>query len=103
MSDIGSKLGALRKAKGMSMEALALEAEVSRMTVQRIEAGADMRLFTLQEILRVLGAEVMLVPTALRADIEALIRSQGLLLTPEVNVRRTATVVALHSRGRHAL
>jgi hypothetical protein len=51
------------------------------MTVQRIEsASIDPRLSTVQEMARVLGMELMLVPLAIRHELEAFVRSGGRLL-----------------------
>ncbi len=51
-----------RKAAGLSQEALAKAAGLSRMTVQRIESGAiDPRLSTLAEMARVLGLQLVAV------------------------------------------
>jgi transcriptional regulator with XRE-family HTH domain len=78
---ITSELKAARMAALLSQEALAQRAGLSRMTVQRIEAGQiDPRLSTLQEMFRALGLELMPVPTALRPQLEDFVRSGGRLL-----------------------
>ncbi|MEO3692768.1 helix-turn-helix transcriptional regulator [Roseateles paludis] len=91
--ELGEQLSLLRKAAGLSMEALASQAGVSRMTVQRIEAGADVRLQTLQDLLRVLGLELMLVPTALRPELQSFIQGQGKLIGQPVGVEAPPSAV----------
>jgi transcriptional regulator with XRE-family HTH domain len=66
-----------RKAQGITQAALASRAGLSRMTVQRTEAGLDPRLSTLQEMARAMGLELMLVPRVLRSEVEGFVRSGG--------------------------
>ena len=75
------ELSAARKARPMTQADLAHAAGLSRMTVQRTEAQEiDPRLSTVLEMARVLGMDLMLVPTALRPELEAFVRSGGRLL-----------------------
>ena len=54
---------------------------LSRMTVQRTEAGKiDPRLSTLLVLARALDMDLMLVPTSLRSDLENFVRSGGQFL-----------------------
>lgn len=69
-----------RKAASLTQDGLAQRAGVSRMTVSRIEAGMDPRLSTLQELARAMGMELMLVPRALRPEVEGFLRSGGRML-----------------------
>lgn len=70
-----------RKAAGMTQAELAAAGGLSRMTVQRIESEEiDPRWSTLQEMARALGLEPMLVPAALRDEVEAFLRSSGRML-----------------------
>ena len=81
MNSIGEQLQVLRKEAGIrSMEELAKRAGVSRMTIQRIEAGEDVRLQTLQDVLRALGMELMVVPTVLRPALTDFVQAQGKLM-----------------------
>ena len=81
MSFLIQELEAVRKAKDMSQEKLAISAGLSRMTVQRIEAGQiDPRLSSVSAIAKTLGMDVMLVPTALRPELESFVRSGGRFL-----------------------
>ena len=81
MSFLIQELEAARKAHDMSQEQLALGAGLSRMTVQRTEAGQiDPRLSSITAIAKTLGMEVMLVPTALRPELESFVRSGGRFL-----------------------
>ena len=81
MSFLIQELEAARKAHDMSQEQLALGAGLSRMTVQRMEAGQiDPRLSSVAAIAKTLGMDVMLVPTALRPELESFVRSGGRFL-----------------------
>ena len=81
MSILIQELEAARKAHDMSQEQLALGAGLSRMTVQRMEAGQiDPRLSSVAAIAKTLGMDVMLVPTALRPELESFVRSGGRFL-----------------------
>ena len=73
-SDLTTSLAHTRKAQQLTQAELAESAGLSRMTVQRLESGGlDPRLSTLHELARVLGLELVAVPTALRASVQALI------------------------------
>src|SRR4051812_22636715 len=81
MSQVIQELESARKAGSLSQEALATQAGLSRMTVQRIESGQiDPRLSPLLEMARVLGLELMPVPAALRPQLEDFVRAGGRLL-----------------------
>ncbi|MBB5213421.1 helix-turn-helix transcriptional regulator [Parapusillimonas granuli] len=81
MSNIHRELEAARKHAALTQEELAAQAGLSRMTIQRLESGKlDPRFSTLQEIARVLGLDIMLVPASLRKELEAFVRSGGRLL-----------------------
>ena len=81
MNKILDELHHARKAAGLTHEVLAQHAGLSRMTVQRTEAGKiDPRLSTLLEMARTLGLDLMLVPKALRPDLEDFVRSGGRFL-----------------------
>ena len=81
MSKILDELQSARKAAGFTHDALAQRSGVSRMTVQRTEAGKiDPRLSTLLVLARSLGMEVMLVPKVLRPELEDFVRSGGRFL-----------------------
>ncbi|MFM9924096.1 helix-turn-helix domain-containing protein [Variovorax sp. H27-G14] len=81
MIQLIAELENARKAGGLTQEALATRAGLSRMTVQRIEGGQiDPRLSSLLEMARMLGLELMTVPAALRPQLEDFVRSGGRLL-----------------------
>ena len=81
MSFLIEQLEAARKAADMSQEQLAARAGLSRMTVQRTEAGQiDPRFSSVAAIAKTLGMDVMLVPTALRPELESFVRSGGRFL-----------------------
>jgi DNA-binding XRE family transcriptional regulator len=81
MSNILDELQHARKASGLTHEMLAKRSGLSRMTVQRTEAGKiDPRLSTVLLLARTLGMDVMLVPKSLRPDLEDFVRSGGRFL-----------------------
>ncbi|MBB3119793.1 helix-turn-helix domain-containing protein [Pseudoduganella violacea] len=94
MSNALSELTNARKAFGLTHDALAQRAGVSRMTVQRTEAGKiDPRLSTLQVLARALGMDLMLVPKALRPDLEDFIRSGGRFLGQPSGIGAPASLI----------
>ena len=81
MSFLIKELEAARKAADMSQAQLASHSGLSRMTVQRTEAGQiDPRLSSVASIAKTLGMDVMLVPTLLRPELESFVRSGGRFL-----------------------
>ena len=75
------ELEAARKAADLTQEQLATRSGLSRMTVQRTEAGQiDPRLSSVAAIAKTLGMDVMLVPTDLRPELESFVRSGGRFL-----------------------
>lgn len=81
MSNVLDELANARKVVRLTHETLAQRAGVSRMTVQRTEAGKiDPRLSTMQVLARALGMDLMLVPKALRPELEDFVRSGGRFL-----------------------
>lgn len=94
MSKLLKELEALRRALGLSHEALAQRAGLSRMTVQRTEAGKiDPRLSTLLVLARALGMDLMLVPTALRPELLEFARSGGRFLGQPAGVGAPPSLV----------
>ena len=56
LTRLGSHIGKVRRAKGYSMDRLALEADLSRATMSRLEKGSvDPQAFTLESIAKTLG------------------------------------------------
>ena len=81
MINVTRELEAARKAAGLSQEELADRAGLSRMTVQRTESGQiDPRVSSLLVMAQALGLDLMLVPLALRPELEAFVRSGGRFL-----------------------
>jgi transcriptional regulator with XRE-family HTH domain len=81
MSNLNEDLERARKAAGLSQDDLAERAGLSRMTVQRTESGQiDPRVSSLLVMARALGLDVMLVPLALRPELESFVRSGGRFL-----------------------
>lgn len=71
----------LREARGarkLSQAEVAEAAGLSRMTVQKLEAGSvDARVSTLVELVRALGLELTLVPRELAPAVETFVRAGG--------------------------
>ncbi|WP_423596137.1 helix-turn-helix transcriptional regulator [Roseateles sp. MS654] len=80
MNHIAQMLARSRKSRGLTHQQLAERAGVSRMTVQRMEAGEDVRLHTLLDVLRVLDLDLVMVPEMLRAEVEQFIQAGGRIL-----------------------
>lgn len=79
-SSIVEDLSNARKAMRLTQAELAQRCGVNRMTVGRIEAGVDPQLSTVQELARVMGMDLMLVPRELRTEVEGFVRSGGRLV-----------------------
>ena len=78
----------------MTLEALAEKTGVNRMTVQRVETGvSDVRLQTLQDLLRALGLELLVVPAALRAQVEQFLQSEGRVLGQPAGAEAPPSIV----------
>lgn len=74
-SELITTLALTRKTVRMTQAELAERAGLSRMAVQRTETGdVDPRFSTLQEMARVLGMELIAVPTALLPQVQALLQ-----------------------------
>ena len=84
----------VRQDQKLSQAAVAERAGLSRMAVQKMESGAsDPRLSTLIVLARALGMELMLVPSALRQDLEAFARSGGRTLGQPAGVDAPASII----------
>jgi transcriptional regulator with XRE-family HTH domain len=99
ISIIIEEFEAARKALHLTQAELAARSGVNRMTVGRIEAGYDPRLSTLQELARAMGMDLMLVPKALRPEIEGFVRSGGKLVAQPAGTGAPKSVVDLLAVG----
>jgi transcriptional regulator with XRE-family HTH domain len=88
-------LEAVRQQAGLTQADLAQAAGVNRMTVSRIEAGFDPRLSTLYELIRALDMDVLLVPKALKQEVQGFIQSGGRLLGQAPGIDAPKSVVQL--------
>ena len=78
MSNLIQQLEAMRKAANVAQDDLAADADLSRMTVQRAEAGQiDPRLSSVLAIAKTLNVELMLVPAVLKDWLKSFVRSRG--------------------------
>lgn len=93
-------LAIARKAGKLTQAELAERAGLSRMTVQRTEGGdLDPRYSTLAEMARVLGMDIIAVPSSLRPSLEAFIQSGGKFLGQPAGVDAPPSVVDSLSRA----
>ena len=94
MSKLVQELVEARHAAHVSQEELAKKGALSRMTVQRTEAGTiDPRLSTLMTMAKSLGMDLMLVPSVLRHDLENFVRAGGKFLGQPVSVDAPPSIV----------
>lgn len=92
-TSIVQELENTRKASRLTQAELAQRSGVNRMTVGRIESGLDPRLSTVQELARAMGMDIMLVPKALRPEIEGFVRSGGRLIAQPPGVGAPKSIV----------
>jgi len=94
MSKLVEELSQARRAAHLSQGELAKRGALSRMTVQRTEAGTiDPRLSTLTTMARSLGMDIMLVPSALRQDLENFVRAGGKFLGQSTGIDAPPSIV----------
>lgn len=94
MSILADQLAVARRAAGITQQELATKSGVSRMTVQRVEAGViDPHVDTLLAIARVLGLEPLFVPASLRAEVINYIQSGGKVLGQQPGLGAPLSIV----------
>lgn len=99
-NDLITSLTLARKAAQLTQAQLAERAGLSRMTVQRLEGGdLDPRYSTLTEMARVLGMDLIAVPSSLRPSLQAFIQAGGKFLGQPEGVDAPPSVVDGLSRG----
>ncbi len=90
-----------RRAAGLSQEELADRAGLSRMTVQKLEAGSiDPRVSTLMVLARALGLELALVPAELKPAVEDFLRSGGRVVAQPAGIGAPPSIVDVIARDR---
>ncbi|MDO8300372.1 helix-turn-helix transcriptional regulator [Lacisediminimonas sp.] len=90
-----------RRSARLSQQELADKAALSRMAVQKIEAGTtDPRLSTLLALTRSLGMEIMLVPASTAMEVESFIRSGGKMLGQRAGISAPVSIVDDLLEGR---
>lgn len=99
-NDLIPSLALARKAAKITQAELAERAGLSRMTVQRTEGGdLDPRYSTLMEMARVLGMDIIAVPSALRPSLQAFIQAGGKFLGQPEGVDAPPSIIDHLSRG----
>ncbi|WNO03981.1 helix-turn-helix transcriptional regulator [Rhodoferax mekongensis] len=84
----------VRTAQGLTQAELGERTGVARKTIVRIESGeTDPRLSTIEAVARVMGMELVMVPKALRHELEAFIQSGGRALAQPVGADAPRSVV----------
>jgi transcriptional regulator with XRE-family HTH domain len=97
--DTAEALKSARVAARLSQSDLAARAGLSRMTVQKIEAGAiDPRLSTLLVLMRAVGLDLLLVPTAIRPAVDDFLRSGGRVVGQPAGTAAPASIVDVLTR-----
>jgi transcriptional regulator with XRE-family HTH domain len=98
-ADLITTLAAARKAQHITQAQLAESAGLSRMTVQRTEGGdLDPRYSTLAEMARMLGLDIIAVPSSLRPSLQTFIQSGGKFLGQPEGVDAPPSVIDSLSR-----
>lgn len=99
MSFFPEALRDARRAAGLSQGELAARSGLSRMTVQKLEAGAiDPRLSTVEVLLRALGLSLALVPSELEPAVEEFVRGGGRVVGQPPGVSAPASIVDVLAR-----
>jgi transcriptional regulator with XRE-family HTH domain len=94
MSKFLASFAKARRAASLTQQQLAERAGLARMAVQKLEAGSvDPKLSTLEVAARSLGMELMLVPAALRPELEAFVQSGGKLVGQPAGVAGPKSIV----------
>lgn len=104
MKRLVESLASARKARGWSQARLAERTMLSRTTVQKAETGiANPRLSTLESMARAMEMEFMVVPSALREELEMFIRAGGKWLGHPPGVSAPLSIVdeILNGEGSH--
>jgi transcriptional regulator with XRE-family HTH domain len=92
--DPRSALRDARRSTGLTQGELAERAGLSRMTVQKIEAGAiDPRLSTLAVLVRALGLDLVLVPGPLAPAVEDFVRAGGRMVGQPAGIGAPPSIV----------
>jgi transcriptional regulator with XRE-family HTH domain len=100
MNNLVHALRRARRQAKLTQEELAGLAGLTRMTVQRLESGKlDPRFSTLQEVARVLGMDIMLVPSSLRTELQGFVRSGGRMLGQAPGADAPPSLVDILARG----
>jgi transcriptional regulator with XRE-family HTH domain len=88
------ELREIRRLSQMTQNDLAEKAGLTRMTVQRVEGKSiDPRLSTIEIMARALGLELLLVPTSLKPELDAFVRSGGKLLGQPAGIGAPLSIV----------
>ncbi len=99
-NELITRLTLARKAAKLTQAELAERAGLSRMTVQRLEGGdLDPRYSTLAEMARVLGMDLIAVPSDLRPSLQVFIQAGAQFLGQPGEVNAPPSVIDGLSRG----
>ncbi len=104
MKTIVEDLVSARKARGWTQAQLAERTMLSRATVQKVETDkTDPHFSTLYEMARAMKMEFMVVPSALREELEMFVRAGGKWLGHPPGVSAPLSIVdeILNGEGNH--
>jgi transcriptional regulator with XRE-family HTH domain len=96
--ELAAALRDARRAARLSQQELADRAGLTRMTVQKLEAGIDPRISTIDVVARALGLELVLVPTELKLSVEEFLRSGGRIVAQAPGIGAPASIVDVLAR-----
>lgn len=94
MINLNDALARARQASRLTQAEIARKSGLSRMAVQKIESGStDPRLSSLLAIAQSMGMDLILVPVAIRQELEQFIQSGGRLLGQPPGVDAPLSIV----------
>jgi transcriptional regulator with XRE-family HTH domain len=92
----------IRKARNLTQDELATRTALSRTVIQQTESGkTDPHFSTLLELARALDMDIMLVPTALRQELEWFIQAEGKCLGHPPGIRAIGVQALKDAYGFH--
>lgn len=104
MQTLLESLVTARKARGLTQGELATRAALSRAAVQQVESGrADPHFSTLLALVEAVDMDVMVVPKALRQELEWFIQAEGKCLGHPPGISRPCPLLTSARPVRRAL
>lgn len=102
MHPLVESLVTMRKARNVTLEELAERTALPRTVIQQAESGkTDPHLSTLSEVASALGMDIMVVPKALRQELEWFIQAEGKCLGHQPGISAPLSIVDEIIRGNN--